>query len=264
MNTFNNLALPVTVSNWQRYKPEWGKSDSTDLAMRKLAQLGLIWPEMVQADKRKLKGYRTALASAITSAENHLANSSHHVQSKGEWVKKDRIGSLLNAIAKLEKLNPGVLKGGLRLKSEMIEMGWLVYAKLEVLGQDNAHYRQSDLPCDDRQTDRPSKAIGLTFHGKRKLPKLADSKLSPEQQWQALAIADLFGHKGLEKPQPKQVVETAPFVGPVKPTKPRPTTSRIKPSGYTPEIVPANPPLPEWDGSWQFVYADGTRTDYQF
>lgn len=113
-------------------------------------QLGVQFPAIRAAtDKRKCAAFVTAIRSAL--AQRLTANSLHHVKSKGETVRKDRIGSLANAIDKFGRLNPKVLKGGDALKQALIAQAWNAYAVLEVEGIDNAHFTETQLPVDDRR-----------------------------------------------------------------------------------------------------------------
>ena len=100
-------------------------------------------------DQAKCKPIILATRSAKASASNKLANSLHHVRSGAEFVRKDRIGSLANAIAKFSKINPKALTGGQKLKDKLLKRAWTAYAMLELQGLDNAHYAETTLPANE-------------------------------------------------------------------------------------------------------------------
>lgn len=174
MNTFNNLAI-----------------DKANVMMGNVAHLGIVWPSINKRDRKRLKPILTGIRSALQSAEHKLANSSHWAKAPDGWRSIDRLGALTNVIAKLGKLNAGVLDGGLPLKSALMEIAWIAYAKLEILGQDNAHYQQTNLPSDERGREDIYLG-GFIPKALRKIPNIPDSALPPEKQWKALELADAF------------------------------------------------------------------------
>lgn len=189
MNTFNNL---VAVEHGN-------KVSNSNHILDKVADLGMVWPVMTSQDKHRTKAIVVAIKSALQSADHHLANTSHWVRSGDTWVSKDRLGSLTNAIAKFEKLNAGVLDGGVKLKTALIELAWLAYAKLEVNGTDNAHFVQWDVPADE--TGRED-IYDVRTRSKKAIPELPDSKLAPADQWLALELAETFTRRQLMETKP--------------------------------------------------------------
>lgn len=167
--------------------------------------LGIVLPKMNRADASKCKAMIGAIRSAIDSAIWHNANSLHWVYtSKQGWLKKDRLGSLTNAIAKFERLNPAVLTGGVRLKAALIECAWLAYCKLETQGMDNAHFSEdSTVPADDRGNPNME-----AKPGQRIARKMPDSSLGAEDQYLALMLADRIHSERPQIAQP-ETLETA-------------------------------------------------------
>lgn len=191
MSTFNHLA-----------------GDNTAGKMATLASLGIVLPKCSKHDKRRTKQFRKCIMNAAKMGDIGLPNA-------------ERIETLGRAIAKFSKLNAGVLDGGLPLKTALIECAWIAYAKLEDHGIDSAHWMVTNIPCDDRQTERAKRGIGLTYHGREIKRDMPDSKLEGFAQWTALYLADLFGPRHTDpRPEPKQSLDTAPFIGPVKPLRP--------------------------------------------
>lgn len=191
MNTFNNLAVSTAKQ-----------------MTAKAGDLGIVLPETNRKDRRKLKPFISKVKAAIHAGNQRHANSNHWKWSKAHgWKSVDVLGSLLNGIERFQKLNPGVLDGGAKLKSAWLETAWLAYAKLETHGIDNAHFQQWDLPCD--QYGRED--IYTTPNRGRKLADLPDSKLEPEQQWQALELVERFTQPDREtQPEPIDYGVTTP------------------------------------------------------
>jgi hypothetical protein len=172
MNTFNNLAVAnITNSN-------------TEEQMQCLASLGIVYPTVSSGDAARLAkiGKAGVLASLKSCAARHLQ------------ANTERLQTITTLIERLQKLNPGVLDGGLPLKTALIECAWLVYAKVEMHGIDNAHYNESSIPCDDRDTTSSKRGYGLLYsQANRKVKRtLPDSKLAPADQWLALELYELF------------------------------------------------------------------------
>lgn len=117
------------------------------ITIKQLADTKITFPKMVQADRLKTKGIRTAINAAYLNGVKHLANTHHWTRTNQGFKPKDRLAALTNAIDKFSRLNPAVLKGGQALKDAVIAEAWTAYAKLEIDGQDNAHFTETMIPC---------------------------------------------------------------------------------------------------------------------
>jgi hypothetical protein len=106
-------------------------------------------PHLTAKDLRKCKDILQTIKTTLTDAKYHAVNSLYHDRTLTSKANpKDRLNTLVHAIQKFNKLNAGVLTGGLPVKTSIINAAWLAYASLEVYGTDNAHFQQTNIPCD--------------------------------------------------------------------------------------------------------------------
>ena len=108
----------------------------------------------------------------------------------------DRLLDIMRAIDKVSKLSDQALDGGADLRDRVINHFWLVYSKVEMHGTDNAHWIESDIPCDDRNRITTNKrgAYGSIYYQPQKRTKriMVDSQYSPQDQYTILSAYDLF------------------------------------------------------------------------
>ena len=157
-----------------------------DNMMHSLATTVHEMPVMEGEDYRKLS--RGAHGGIIGTIENGAK-----MAKSRKLTNMERLSALANAIDMLGKFNAGLLVGGNKLKSDLTDYAWTIYLEIEMTGLDNAHFSQTDLPCDDRNTTRKDKGsmfTDLTATGKARRVKqvLPDSSLSPELQYCALSV----------------------------------------------------------------------------
>jgi len=225
MNIINNIVAvetPKYVANSRAGK------NYIDLNMDRIAEIGLVMPRVSLRDHRKLSWFMACIKNAAIMGDEHLTNS-------------DRVKTLTTAIAKVGKLNPGVLDNP-ELKDDLISMAWVAYAKLERHGVDNAHYLVADLPCDDRQTMRPSRGIGLDYtqYRNKTKPVFVDSKY-PDSQWNLLATAELFNSRETLAPAPLDCGDSTPCRAE---SRPLPTSKPFDNLEWHPELSIAAPVSP--------------------
>lgn len=102
--------------------------------------------DMTSRDKAKV-------GSIIQRAVNTLGRAWHGTTESSQ--------TLMNMVEKVQSLKPEALDGGAELQAEIIGVLWTLYAQSEAIGEDDAHYLVSDLPCNEYQH-------GLMFYKPRK------------------------------------------------------------------------------------------------
>lgn len=211
MITFNHLA--TKDSDVKRSKKRATPKQNLKVA----ADLGMVWPPMSKADAAKCRKYINGVKRAVGISKHGQANSAHWKSIHGEYKNLDEIATLANHINRLTKMNAAVFDGGEDLKSALIELGWLAYAKLEYYGLDNAHYQQADLPCDERGREN---IYDVRVASKRKRSVTApESSLPAESQWLALEIADAMTQPSREPAAKPHYPEPTPCRLTVEPTR---------------------------------------------
>jgi len=191
-----NVTIPTTNTDWNKpiaFKPY----DTVKKQMAKVAQLGMVLPVMNRNDADKVKWFIDAITSAAVQGENHRpANLYHQHSKKHGWNKIDRITGLLRAIQRFSKLNSGVLTDS-SIKQSLIDLAYIAYAKLAVLGLDNSSYQQSKIPCEANGNGTLYTMVDdwKNPDGKIDLSKLPESKYKPETQWQLLELSEMLQGK---------------------------------------------------------------------
>ena len=92
-------------------------------------------PSMSKRDARKVGAYWDKAHKAVFNAQ--LGGNMRYIQ------------EVLNMIEKVSKLSDKALDDS-HLKGSTLDHLWACYAAIETQGRDNAHYVESDIPCDDR------------------------------------------------------------------------------------------------------------------
>lgn len=167
MNTFNSITV-----------------DTAERQLKTVASLGMVFPKTSKRDSKKVDAFITTIRNAAIMGDKHLPNS-------------DRVIALTNAITQFNKLNAGVLDGGLKLKQGLIELAWMAYSKLEVNGINDSHFTESRLPCDDRNktyTSKTGDGFGSLYSdAKNKIKHIHPDSKYPDQEWALLELAEMFG-----------------------------------------------------------------------
>ena len=151
-------------------------------------------PEVSERDAAKVGRYINLAEAAIGRARHGTVRTSRE---------------LADAIERLGKLSPDALDGGQDLIDEVTGILWSAYAKCEAVGLDDAHYLQSDIPCDDRQRGlleyQPRKRWnGEQSHGLPVSPRLRAREMAQAAIHEGIEAADLVGYQ-LDVMQPGQV-----------------------------------------------------------
>ncbi len=155
----------------------WGGDSSPELKTMGAVDVNVpVRAELTLRDCGKLD-------KVITTMRSNLART--------KQGNSERIKYLANTIERVQKMTDTALDGE-GLRETVIDELWNLYAKIETMGKDDAHYFE-DLPCNEYQSLKPNAkrgAQGVIFHNGR---RGADSRpFKPSERWKRIIPDSIY------------------------------------------------------------------------